>query len=235
MKLSVIIQQTTLVATLVSSLSGFPARTGEHDPCAFFSPNEEHVDFFINMRLEQKKVAVSVPKIFLEDRWDHVNGAGHNSQLFRVTLDTFEPVSREQASLQNRNGLHNRMTFVVGDRVDHEALASIVLRRADPGTGDVGFGNYELVSSEYNLSQAVLVGSDPQRNVYFALGETGAPDTVVSCWIAGKVPFPGCDQYFRASGMDIKVHCRAYVFQNWQKVQDDISRFLSCAVEASRN
>ena len=84
------------------------------------------------MRLEQKKVAVSVPKIFLEDRWDHVNGASHNSQLFRVTLDTFEPIGRKQASLQNHNGIHNRMTFVVGDRVEQEALASVLADEFQP-------------------------------------------------------------------------------------------------------
>ena len=201
----------------------------------FFLTERRARRFLHKMRLEQKKVAVSVPKIFLEDRWDHVNGASHNSQLFRVTLDTFEPIGRKQASLQNHNGIHNRMTFVVGDRVEQEALASIISRRADPGTGNVGFENYALERSDHHLSKAVLVGADPQRNVYFTLGENGVPDTVVSCWIAGKVPFPGCDQYFRASGMDIKVNYRAYAFQNWQKIQEDITRFLSCAVEASKN
>ncbi len=205
------------------------------DPCAFFSPNQKHVDFFINMSLGQKKVAVSVPKIFLEDRWDHVNEANHNSQLFRVTLDTFEPVSRKQASLQNRNGIHNRMTFVVGDRVDHEALDSNVLRRADPGTEGSAFNEYKLESSEHGLFKAVSKGDDPQGDVFFSLTDSGVPDTIISCWIVGKVPFPGCEQYFRAAGMDIKVNYRAFAFENWRKVQDDITRFLSCAVEASNN
>lgn len=201
----------------------------ELDPCVHYSPSEERVDFYIDMRLEQKLVPMSVPKIFLEDGWDHVDGARHGSQLFSVTVDTFEPVSRRQASLQNRQGIHNRMSFLVGDKIEAEGLAAVDLWGADPGVQDAQFEDYTLEPSDHGLLRAVPLGTDPQRNVYFTLDENGAPEVIISCGMQGKSNFPGCSHRFRASGMDIKAYYRVAELPNWPMIQANISQFLQCA------
>lgn len=198
------------------------------DPCVPFSAREERVDFYIEMQLEQKVVPMTVPKIFLEDRWDHVNGAIHGAQLFRLTVDTFEPVSRRQASLQNREGIHNRMNFLIGDTIEPEGLASTALWRADPGVPSTQFENYTLEASDFGLLRALPLGTEPQSDVYFTLDQTGTPETIIACGIRGLSMNPQCSHQFRASGMDVKASYRIAELPNWPVIQSKISQFLQC-------
>ncbi len=215
------------MATIVMAETPPTEISPDLDPCVHFSAREERVDFYIEMQLEQKVVPMTVPKIFLEDRWDHVNGAIHGAQLFRVTVDTFEPVSRRQASLQNREGIDNIMTFLIGDTIGPEGLASTVFWLADPGV-NTQFENYTLETSDFGLLRAVPLGNDPQSDVYFTLDQTGTPETIIACGIRGLSMNPQCSHQFRASGMDVKADYSIAELPNWPVIELKISQFLQC-------
>ena len=202
------------------------------DPCRYFTLDEERVDFFIEMRLEQKQVPLSVPKIFLEDRWDYVNGASHRSQLFRVTIDTFTPLTRRQASQQNQLGSKNRMIFLAGDRVDMTSIATNTMLFADPGPHDRTFETYALESAAYDLMRAIPKGNEPQRDVYVLIDENGTPETVIACSKHGLVKFPGCEHHFRASGIDVLANYPITTLAHWRTIENNIAQFFSCAVES---
>ena len=47
--------------------------TPPQDPCALFETGDDFVRFYIDMKIEGGEVAMRVPKVFLEDRFDHQN------------------------------------------------------------------------------------------------------------------------------------------------------------------
>ncbi len=113
--------------------------TPRTDPCALFGGNEDVVTFYIDMDLEGGEVEMRVPKIFLEDRFDHEDGVRHGSQLFRVMIDNFLPVTRRQTSEFNKAGTWERgkpryMWFLVGDYVDLEKTAELYLKWMSPSS-----------------------------------------------------------------------------------------------------
>lgn len=74
------------------------------------------VEFFIEMELEDRLVPMRVPKRYLEDRFDHTEGAVHGAQLFSVSVPTFEPITRQETGRRNAAGLPwDWMTFLVHD------------------------------------------------------------------------------------------------------------------------
>jgi hypothetical protein len=208
------------------------------DPCAHFATGVERIDFFIDMPLEQRLVPLSVPKNYLEDRWDHQNGAEHTAQLFRVFIDTFEPVTRQETGRLNREGVRNWMTFLIHDSVDYKSLASIHLRQADPGAESRDSAslfseleNYEFEKSSYDLLRAIPRGPDPQRDFFVTLGGGDVPNTIISCSKPREVGFAGCKHFARLNSLDASISYRRTELSNWQTIQDNVSEFLGCAVE----
>lgn len=199
-------------------------------PCNYFTADAEYVNFFLEMRLEEKTIPMSVPKIFLEDKFDQQNGAKHAAQLFRVTVDSFEPVTRRETSKLNRQGIHNWMTFIVSDRIEMIDLASVALSSAEWGLPKEPFISYQLVPSDFGLLRALPKGNEPVETVYFFLEAGGNPETIISCDIQESFLYHNCTQQFRTLNMDVSVDYRIEQFPNWRSIQSKIDSFLGCAV-----
>ena len=101
--------------------------------CSLFGEDQETVEFFVDMVLEETEIRLKVPKIYLEDRYDHVQGARHRSQLFRVMIENFLPVTRRQTTGLRQSGNFGYARILIGDRIDMEGIADVELRGANPG------------------------------------------------------------------------------------------------------
>ncbi|MHA6265881.1 hypothetical protein ACXYMP_03345 [Aliiroseovarius sp. CAU 1755] len=106
--------------------------TPPSDPCQFFGRENEMVEWFIEMDLENKLIPMRVPKIYLEDRPDHEEGVHHTAQLFAFMIDDFLPVTRPQTAAIHRaqpDNAHARQygTFLVGDYIGLRETVSLMI------------------------------------------------------------------------------------------------------------
>lgn len=86
------------------------------DSCTL--PNEEVIQQFLTMKLEERTVPLLVPRRFAEDAAGRVQGASHGAQLFRVDTTTFEPVSRKETGIRMAEGRLGYVRFLLSDFID---------------------------------------------------------------------------------------------------------------------
>lgn len=203
------------------------------DPCRHFGTGESQVAMTIVNRLEGTEVELTIPIRYLEDRWDRQQNARHEAQLFRVTLDTFEPVSRHEAGEQNKRGIQNRMSILIADVVPMEALAALSMDSASPGTPWEPFVAYSSRPGPHGLREVTPLSDRITRDVYVASSSDEELETILSCSVVGSVLSPGCHHRFRAEGLDIKATYRRTELPNWSILERNMRRFLSCAASSN--
>lgn len=209
------------------------------DPCALFEGNDDVVTFFIDMDLEGGEVEMRVPKVFLEDPHDHQDGVCHGSQLFRVMIDNFLPMTRRQTSEFNRAGTWERgkpryTWFVVGDILDLDRIAALSLKRMLPKTPERPISDYEFVPFDHGLLKAVPSDGEVQKDVFLAYSNEGDLSSVLTCSADGTVTYPFCTHFFRSSEMDVQLNFAKPYLSEWQKMRNDVDRFFSCATNTQR-
>lgn len=188
------------------------------------------------MQLEHRRVDLQVPVEFFEDPWDRKNGFADTAQLFRVEIGSFLPVSRPETGRRNKQDIWNWMTFLIGDKLPLEKMAVL---HAEVGSGVIGgnlnrdFASYAPVPGPFGLNEIRSDAKQPtspfRTNTYLSRTTDGALTAVVSCNVPGSVLSPGCQHWFRAAGMDIELDYRRTELPNWQALQEDVTKFLTCA------
>lgn len=208
-------------------------------PCAKFTVDTNYISQSLIMDLEVATVPLRVPEQFFEDIWDRKNGFAVTSQLFRVEIGTFLPVSRSETGRRNRQDIWNWMTFVIGDRLPLEELAVL---SAESFSGVTG-GNlarkvdgYPRLSGLFGLAEILSDAPQPaapfRTNTYLAESAEGGLAAVLSCNAPDSVAHPVCLHWFRAAGMDVKLEYRRTELADWQALQGDVTAFLDCAISA---
>lgn len=207
--------------------------TPRMDPCALFTDDADYVTFFIDMDLEGGEVQMRVPKIFLEDRWDHQDGVRHGSQLFSMMIDNFLPVTRRQTGEFNKArtwepGHQAYMHFLVGDYVDLNKLTVFSLERMVAPSQKHPITEYQTEPFDYGLTKFIPFEGELQKDVFASYSEEGEINALVQCSAVGTVPYPGCQQFFRSNRMDVHLSFRRPYLAKWEQMQSDVDRFLSC-------
>jgi hypothetical protein len=171
------------------------------DVCDQFDGSRPMVSQTFFMQLEGVRHQLRVPKAYLEDPWDWAQGAEHTAQLFRVTTEGFEPVTRRRSSEMMRAGNRGFYSFIFLDFVPLEELLRLHLhlrlfaRDIDgihPGFNDAPRHFFKEVRGENKLAQLVpLSGVSMFRDIFVARAADGRLTAVFTCTQLGDAISPG--------------------------------------------
>jgi hypothetical protein len=202
------------------------------------------VGFFIGMEHEERLVPMRVPKRYLEDRFDHEDGAVHGAQLFRIEVPTFEPVTRGETGRRNAAGLPwDWMNFLVNDQLPLDYTVGVVHLR----TPNLPFGDPQRMEERLQPPHPRDFPSEPGP---YGLTRVVAPDRLegtdlfvhydadggdlagyLHCTVrgVGNTLNPGCTHQTRLSEMDVRLNFRRTELPNWNIIYDNVAQFLTCA------
>ena len=208
------------------------------DPCRYFNLDEPMVGFFVEMGLEDQLVPMRVPKRYLEDRFDHIEGAVHGAQLFRISVPTFEPITRQETGRRNAAGLPwDWMNFLVNDQLPLDQTIGLQLTlpityadigkpRSVPDVHDFPnepgpYGLIRVVAPDRLGGEDLFVQYDDEQNL----------TTWILCQVQG-INFTKnelCSLETRLSGMDVSMSFRRTELANWKIIYRNVAQFLTCA------
>ena len=222
-------------AAIAKPTSNTPTPLPENrDPYALFTEDATYISQTLIMQLEHRRVDLQVPVEFFEDPWDRKNGFADTAQLFRVEIGSFIPVSRPETGRRNKLNVWNWMDFLIGDKIPLEQLAEFNVERWINGFDpDQDFSTYARSVGPFGLATILTVGKLPTKQFQTDTYLSESPETgltaVLRCGVPGGPPYPICQHWFRAAGMDIELSYRRTELPNWQALQDDVTKFLTCA------
>ncbi len=214
--------------------------TPRMDPCALFTDDADYATlFFIDMDLEGGEVQMQVPKIFLDDRWDHQDGVRHGSQLFRMMIDNFLPITRRQTGEFNKArtwepGHQAYMHFLVGDYVDLNKQAEFSLERLVAPSHERPITDYQTEPFDNGLTRFIPFEGELQKDLFASDSEEGEINAVIQCSAVGTVRYPACQQFFRSNGMDVRLTFPRPYLPKWEQMQSDVDRFLTSATRSNQ-
>tara|TARA_R110002096_G_scaffold147226_1_gene306983 strand:- start:62 stop:580 length:519 start_codon:yes stop_codon:yes gene_type:complete len=132
--------------------NGRPA-WGWHARCLLgVTDDAEQVAQTLYMQMEDASINLKVSVIYFEDPFDRVDGAVYRGQLFSVMNEGFEPVTRPQTAVLNKENNRAYMTFVIHDFVPMEQLLAISAGELDRKVGrDLGL--FEENTAAFGLSR----------------------------------------------------------------------------------
>lgn len=201
--------------------------------CHAFTPDAEYVETTVIRQLEGGEVTLRVPDRYFEDFWDRQGGYRDTSQLFRVEIGTWEPVTREDTGTRNAAGVWNWMHFVLGDVISLERVATIGADSFAPP--EVPLAAYPPRPGPEELAWLdTPYASDkeqPDRDVFTNPAPPAPLETVIECNSPANPVnrFPNCTQHFRAGDLDARVTYRRTELHHWQETQAEVRAFVACA------
>lgn len=206
------------------------------DPCWAFTEDATYVNHTIVMQLEHREVKMRVPIDYFEDRWDQKDGFRDTAQLFRVEIGSFLPVTRPETAERQKKGLRSLLQILVSDHIPMEKLAplqaELFIRGGNP---DRPLENYVRMPGPFGLKEIESPSEEahdqnpPQKTIYISEESRVTPSAILNCHIAGAVLNPGCKHFFSAAGLDVKLSYDLFELPHWRRIQDDVTRFLTCA------
>lgn len=207
------------------------------NPCALFTDASDYLTSVIIRRLEGGTVSLRVPRVYNEDAPYGTKVAPNTAALFRVEIGSFAPVSSAEAAKRNTIGIWNWMGFLVTDYVPLGRMALIMVEN---GRADANFNaplsDYPQSSGPFSLSEIKSKAGEaalPFRKQVFLAATNQDLTAVLSCNAEGSVKNPGCEHYFYAAGLDVKLTYKRTELPNWQALQGDVTKFLICATSNS--
>jgi hypothetical protein len=201
--------------------------------CHAFTPDAEYVDTTVVRQLEGGEVTLRVPEQYFEDFWDRRGSHRDTSQLFRVEIGSWEPVTREETGTRNAAGIWNWMHFVVGDSVPLEGIAVIGAGSFDPNSTPVSLFPPRPGPEGLTWLDTPFASDDerPERDVFTDPAPPAALATVIACTspLNPVSRSPNCTQHFRAAGLDARVTYDRTELAHWREFQAQVTAFLTCA------
>ncbi len=214
------------------------AATMHVDACHAFTPGADYVETTVIRQLEGGEVTFRVPKQYFEDFWDRRGGYRDTSQLFRMEIGTWEPVTREETGERNARGIRNWMTFTLGDVISLERVATIGADSFAPP--EVPLAAYPPRPGPEGLAWLdTPYASDkdrPERDVFVDPAPPAPLATVIACTSPLYPPSrsPNCTQHFRAGQLDVQLLYDRDELPRWREFQAQVRAFVTCSTsEAS--
>lgn len=198
--------------------------------CHLFETETQFVTQILHMKMEDVRHTLTIPTIYFEDRFDRVDGAEHNAQLFRMMMDDFTPVTRRDTADLLRVGSKGYFSFVLSDPIDLAGILAIDASQMATGDGR-DMTAYREVETDFGL-QAVLPisGAEIYRETYIARGEYDSLTSVFSCSNNPTFLNHSCYHSFRAHEIDVRMSYRREYLHDWQRLQTSVSDFIACAL-----
>lgn len=206
------------------------------DPCWAFTADATYVNHSIVMQLEHREVKMRVPIDYFEDRWDQKDGFRDTAQLFSVEIGSFLPVTRPQTAERQKRGLRSLLLILVSDHIPMEILAPREAERfIRGGNPDRPLENYVRMPGPFGLkeiespSEQAYDQNPPEKRIYISEDSQGTPSAILNCHKPGVVLNPGCMHFFSAAGLDVQLSYDLFELPNWNRIQKDVTQFLTCA------
>lgn len=208
------------------------------DPCRYFTAEEPMVSFFIEMEHEDRLAPMQVPKRYLEDRFDHTEGAKHGTQLFRIEVTTFEPVTRRETGRRNAAALPwDWMNFAVTDQlpVDETIGKTLQLPISVEDIGkprtDPDWRNFRSETGPYGLTSVIAPDRLGGEDLFVHYYEDGGLAGWMLCGVRGinNTLNEGCSHTTRLSEMDVRISFLRTELSNWNIIYQNVAQFLTCA------
>ncbi len=219
-------------------ISSLPLRAEGVDPCRMFEEDTRLYYHEIQMSQENTVVPIVLPRNFFRTRaaiQDLSKGPERDGEMFWIDLDTWEGLNSSEQAERIRAGNERSIAVVLRDIVDLDKL--LEFRTATiHGTGkrqstDPDFGmetpaRFDSRLNQVNLSgrSTILIGE-----IYVDRAADGTIRSVFRC--STNVPYPSCEQEFRAEGLDAKVRYRRSQLPHWHEIEEAARAMLRCAVD----
>lgn len=192
----------------------------------------------MEMEHEERVVRMRMPKRYLEDRFNHAAGIKQGTQLFRIEVPTFEPVTRPEAGRRNAAGPRwDWMYFSVGDwlPLDH----TIGLRLELPITvNDIGkprelpnWRDFPTEPGPYGLTPVLASDRLGDEDLFVHYDATGELAGWMLCSVRGPIGSinEGCRHVARHSDMDVRMSYLCTELPSLAIIYGNIAQFLTCA------
>lgn len=217
-------------AAIVTAVSGSSTAAESVNACHLFTSEQRFVTQTLYMAMENVRHVLTIPEIYFEDIWDRVNGTENRAQLFRMMMDDFTPVTRQDTADLLRVGRKDYFTFVLRDPIDLNGILAIAASRMATGDGR-DMSAYKEVEFDFGL-QAVLPisGTEIYREVYVARSESGDLEAVFGCSNDPTNVNQICNHDFRAHNIDVRMSYPGEYLHDWQRLQTSVSDFIACAL-----
>ena len=214
----------------IINLSSFSAHADAVDACHLFTAEQRFVTQTLYMAMEDVRHTLTIPEIYFEDIGDRVNGAEHRAQLFRMMMDDFTPVTRQDTADLLRIGRKDYFTFVLRDPIDLDGILPISASQMATGDGR-DMSAYKEMEFDFGLRSVLPIsGAEIYREVYVARNESGDLDAVFGCSNTPSFVNQGCNHDFRAHNIDVRMSYPREYLHDWQRLQSSVSDFISCAL-----
>lgn len=217
----------------------------ELDVCRYFTEGEPMVSFSVEMRQEETVIPMRVPARYLM-RSPTGEGEVLFAQLFSsIEIPSFEPLPHGELSARNLARLPwNWMSFLTHDVIPLAEIAGLRLRRNDLEFGDPRLSaemenpphprDFPSEDALHDLIR-VLPGENRQSFPPIDLFVSYRPDGELYAFLSCSIDTEqrrlneSCHHHFRWVGLDVSASYLRTELSNWQIIQDNIERFLSCA------
>lgn len=220
-------------------LSSLPLGAGGIDPCRMFREDTRLYYHVIQMPLEQTEVPITLPRNFYQTIaaiQDLSKGPERSGERFWLDLDTWEGLNSRDEVERLRAGNERSIAVVLHDVIELDELLQ-------------GYaGDYYFWPSEKRAAIRLLITEAPAdfdarlNGVTSQVEDNNKPDalyverfpdgairSVISC--NTDVPYPSCEQEFRAERLDAKARYSLSQLPNWYEIGEATRAMLRCAVD----
>ncbi|PIE08498.1 MAG: hypothetical protein CSA74_02045 [Rhodobacterales bacterium] len=220
-------------------ISSLPLRAEGVDPCRMFEEDTRLYYHEIEMYQENTVVPIVLPRNFFRTRaaiQDLSKVPERDGERFMLDLDTWEGLDSSEHAERIRAGNDHSITVVLRDIVDLDKL--LEFRTATiRGTGnrrstDPDFGTETPARFDPRLNQVNLSGRRTGHfidEIYVDRTADGMIRSVFNC--STNVPYPDCEQDFRAEGLDVLVRYQRSQLPHWHEIEEAARAMLRCAVD----
>lgn len=220
-------------------LSSLPLGAEGIDPCRIFREDTRLYYHVIQMQLEQTEVPITLPRNFYRTRaaiQDLSTGPERSGERFWLNIDTWEGLSSRDQVERFRAGNERSIAVVLHDVIELDELLQAYAgnpyfwpteKRAvirpliteAPAAFDARLNEVTIPDKHPTLPDVLYVERFPD----------GSIRSVISC--DTEVPYPSCEQEFRAERLDVKVRYRLSQLPYWYEIEEATRTMLHCAVD----
>ncbi len=203
-----------------------PAKTAPvaRDSCWTFAETKQFIHANMVMKLERTAVRLRIPLVDIVNPWDRRNG-DFQALYFEMEYGSFRPLTAPETAGKDT------IAFLIHDTIPLEQTAQVFLE-VMMRQSSLPLSRYPTRLAQFGLTEVVADQTKGLKwDLFLQRSDEGTLETYVGCSRPDPLwgPFPRCQQYFRAAGLDVEVgYAREHLAQ-WREMKAAVSQFLACA------
>ena len=220
-------------------LSSLPLGAEGIDPCRMFREDTRLYYHVIQMQLEQTDVPITLPWNFYRTRaaiQDLSTGPERSGERFWLDLDTWEGLNSRDQVERFRAGNERSIAVVLHDVFELDELLQAYAGNPYFWPAEKRAAIRPLITEapapfDARLNEVTIPDKRPTlpEALYAERSPDGSVRSDISC--DTEVPYPSCEQEFRAEGLDAKLTFPISQLPHWHEIEDATRATLHCAVD----